>query len=48
MPAGLITTRYLLRLEPVGSMSREEVIRPFEPQLRLALEMPLRRLPRRR
>lgn len=46
--AGLITTRYLLRLQPVGSMSREEVIRLFEPQLRLALEMPLRRLPRRR
>ncbi|WP_051789960.1 hypothetical protein [Streptomyces sp. NRRL S-1022] len=43
---GLIGTRCLLRLEPVGSMSREEVNRLFERQLRLALGMPPRRLAR--
>ncbi|MFI5972607.1 TetR family transcriptional regulator [Streptomyces sp. NPDC051452] len=41
--AGLITTRYLLRLEPLGSMSREDVVRLFTPQLRLAMGMPLGR-----
>ncbi|MFQ6144490.1 TetR family transcriptional regulator [Streptomyces seoulensis] len=40
--AGLITARYVLRLEPVGSMSRQDVIRLFAPQLRLALGMPVR------
>ncbi|MFF7335320.1 TetR family transcriptional regulator [Streptomyces sp. NPDC008150] len=38
--AGLITTRYLLRLEPVASMGREELLRVFTPQLRLALGLP--------
>ncbi|MGW2824344.1 TetR/AcrR family transcriptional regulator [Streptomyces sp. NPDC001443] len=41
--AGLITTRYVLRLEPLCSMSRPEVVRLFVPQLRLALGLPLRR-----
>ncbi|MFJ7146987.1 TetR family transcriptional regulator [Streptomyces sp. NPDC100445] len=41
--AGLIITRYVLRLEPVASMSRDEVIRTFGPQLRLAIGMPIRR-----
>lgn len=38
--AGLIVTRYLLRLEPVTSMSRDEVVHVFVPQLRLALGLP--------
>ncbi|OIJ68020.1 TetR/AcrR family transcriptional regulator [Streptomyces mangrovisoli] len=45
--AGLITTRYVLRLEPICSMSREEVVRLFVPQLRLALGLPPRRQPSR-
>ncbi|MEU1040591.1 TetR family transcriptional regulator [Streptomyces sp. NPDC005551] len=35
--AGLITTRYLLRLEPIASMSAEDVVRRVAPQVRLAL-----------
>ncbi|WP_229858239.1 TetR/AcrR family transcriptional regulator [Streptomyces anandii] len=41
--AGLIFTRYLLKLEPISSMDREELIRLFSPQLRLAIGMPTRR-----
>ncbi|WP_229865520.1 TetR/AcrR family transcriptional regulator [Streptomyces naganishii] len=41
--AGLIFTRYLLGLEPISSMDREELIRLFSPQLRLAMGMPTRR-----
>ncbi|MGW1068841.1 TetR/AcrR family transcriptional regulator [Streptomyces aureus] len=40
--AGLITTRYLLRLEPVVSMSSDDVVRSLGPQLRLALIGPAR------
>ncbi|MFF9410309.1 TetR family transcriptional regulator [Streptomyces anandii] len=41
--AGLIFTRYLLKLEPISSMDREELIRLFSPQLRLAIGMPTHR-----
>ncbi|MFI9273216.1 TetR family transcriptional regulator [Kitasatospora sp. NPDC052896] len=41
--AGLISTRYLFRLEPISSMDPEELIRLFSPQLRLAMGMPVRR-----
>lgn len=40
--AGLITSRYLLRLEPVASMSPEEAVRYLAPQVRLALRGPAR------
>lgn len=43
--AGLIATRYLLRLEPIASMSSEEVVRLLAPQLRLALRGPARPAP---
>ncbi|WP_406177217.1 TetR family transcriptional regulator [Streptomyces sp. NBC_00996] len=43
--AGLITTRYLLRLEPMASMSSDDVVRLLSPQLRQALGMPVRRSP---
>ncbi|MFD9397525.1 TetR family transcriptional regulator [Streptomyces sp. NPDC060011] len=45
---GLIATRYLLRLEPIVSMSVEEVIRFVSPQLRQALRGPGRQAPRSR
>lgn len=35
--AGVIVTRYILRLEPVASMSSDELIRLYSPPLRLAL-----------
>ncbi|MFD8738632.1 TetR family transcriptional regulator [Streptomyces sp. NPDC059618] len=35
--AGLITTRYLLRLEPIASMPSDEVVRYMSPHLRQAL-----------
>ncbi|MFB7243993.1 TetR/AcrR family transcriptional regulator [Streptomyces populi] len=38
--AGLITTRYLLRLEPVASMTADDVVRSVSPQLRQALRGP--------
>ncbi len=38
--SGLITARYLLRLEPVASMAPDEIVRLFAPQLRLALSRP--------
>ncbi|MFE9256821.1 TetR family transcriptional regulator [Streptomyces sp. NPDC006879] len=38
--AGLITTRYLLRLEPVASMSPDEIVRHFAPPMRVALQDP--------
>ncbi|MFE1289891.1 TetR family transcriptional regulator [Streptomyces sp. NPDC058751] len=38
--AGLITTRYLLRLEPVVSMTADELVRFVSPQLRQALRGP--------
>jgi AcrR family transcriptional regulator len=40
--AGLITTRYLLRLEPTASMSQEDVIQVFATQLRRTLTVPRR------
>jgi AcrR family transcriptional regulator len=40
--AGLITTRYLLRLEPTASMSQEDVTRVFAAQLRMILTAPRR------
>ena len=42
---GLITTRYLFRLEPISSMDPEELIRLFAPQLRLAIGAPGRGRP---
>ncbi|MFF3409258.1 TetR family transcriptional regulator [Streptomyces sp. NPDC002742] len=38
--AGLIATRYLLRLEPVVSMTTDELVRFVSPQLRQALRGP--------
>ncbi|MFD5818598.1 TetR family transcriptional regulator [Streptomyces sp. NPDC127038] len=38
--AGLITTRYLLRLEPIASMPSDEVVRYMSPHLRQALRGP--------
>ncbi|WP_328558398.1 MULTISPECIES: TetR/AcrR family transcriptional regulator [unclassified Streptomyces] len=38
--AGLIATRYLLRLEPIVSMTTDEVVRFLSPQLRQALRGP--------
>ena len=35
--AGLIVTRYILRLEPIASMRSDELIRLYSPPLRLAL-----------
>ncbi|MGD1218561.1 TetR family transcriptional regulator [Streptomyces krungchingensis] len=35
--AGLITARYMLRLEPVASMNPDALVRVFGPQLRMAL-----------
>ncbi|MGW3268264.1 TetR/AcrR family transcriptional regulator [Streptomyces sp. NPDC001056] len=35
--AGLIVTRYILRLEPMASMPPDEIIRTYSPPLRLAL-----------
>lgn len=35
--AGLIVTRYILRLEPLASMSSDELIQLYSPPLRLAL-----------
>lgn len=41
--AGLVVTRYILRLEPVASMPPDEIIRVYGPPLRLALREPARR-----
>jgi len=41
--AGLVVTRYILRLEPVASMSPDEIIRTYTPPLRLTLREPPRR-----
>ncbi|MFD5636007.1 TetR family transcriptional regulator [Streptomyces sp. NPDC127077] len=38
--AGLIATRYLLRLEPITSMTTDELVRLMSPQLRQALRGP--------
>ncbi|MFF3448760.1 TetR family transcriptional regulator [Streptomyces sp. NPDC002667] len=38
--AGLITGRYLLRLEPIVSMAADDVVRHVSPHLRLALRGP--------
>jgi AcrR family transcriptional regulator len=38
--AGLVFTRYVLRLEPVASMSADEIVRHFAPGLRAALHGP--------
>lgn len=35
--AGLVVTRYILRLEPVASMAPDELIQLYSPPLRLAL-----------
>lgn len=35
--AGLIVTRYILRLEPIASMSTDELIQLYSPPLRVAL-----------
>ncbi len=35
--AGLIVTRYILRLEPLCSMTADELVRLYSPSLRLAL-----------
>lgn len=44
--AGLIVTRYILRLEPVASMTPDEITRLYGPPLRLALRRPPRHQPR--
>ncbi|WP_328465290.1 TetR/AcrR family transcriptional regulator [Streptomyces sp. NBC_00448] len=36
--AGIIMTRYVLRLEPIASMSVDDIVRHFGPSLRLALQ----------
>ncbi|MCT9007489.1 TetR/AcrR family transcriptional regulator [Streptomyces rhizosphaerihabitans] len=46
--AGLIATRYLLRLEPIVSMTADEVVRFVSPQLRQALRGPGRPAPNAR
>ncbi|MER5468137.1 TetR family transcriptional regulator [Streptomyces sp. NPDC002685] len=46
--AGLIATRYLLRLEPIVSMTADEVVRFVSPQLRQALRGPARSAPHAR
>ncbi|WRZ96304.1 TetR family transcriptional regulator [Streptomyces sp. NBC_01007] len=46
--AGLIATRYLLRLEPIVSMTTDEVVRFVSPQLRQALRGPGRPAPNAR
>jgi AcrR family transcriptional regulator len=38
--AGLVFTRYVLRLEPVASMTADEIVRHFAPGLRAALAGP--------
>jgi hypothetical protein len=40
--AGLILTRYVLRVEPIASMTPEELARRMAPALRAALAGPLR------
>ncbi|MFE3634297.1 TetR family transcriptional regulator [Streptomyces sp. NPDC059168] len=45
--AGLIATRYLLRLEPMASMTHEEIIRRLGPALRQSLSDPGRSFPQR-
>ena len=37
--AGLVVTRYVLRLQPVATMTGEEVVRAFGPPLRAALQL---------
>jgi AcrR family transcriptional regulator len=46
--AGLIATRYLLRLEPIVSMTTDELVRFVSPQLRQALRGPGRPTPNAR
>ncbi|MGW3667565.1 TetR/AcrR family transcriptional regulator [Streptomyces sp. NPDC005141] len=43
--AGLIATRYLLRLGPIASMTPDEVVRLVSPQVRQALRGPARPTP---
>ena len=38
--AGLVFTRYVLRLEPVASMTADEIVRHLAPGLRAALHGP--------
>ena len=38
--AGLVFTRYVLRLEPLASMTPDEIVRHFAPGLRAALQGP--------
>jgi AcrR family transcriptional regulator len=38
--AGLVFTRYVLRLEPLASMTADEIVRHFAPGLRAALHTP--------
>jgi hypothetical protein len=46
--AGIIVTRYLLRVEPIASMPAEEVARLYGPAVRAALQgPPPRRAPAR-
>jgi hypothetical protein len=41
--AGLIMTRYVLRLEPVASMPADEIVRLYRPSLRATLFEPAHR-----
>ncbi|WP_347956004.1 TetR/AcrR family transcriptional regulator [Gordonia aichiensis] len=45
--AGIVVTRYLLRLEPVASMTADELVSLFAPALRDSLQPPRRRPPPR-
>ena len=41
--AGLFMTRYVLRIEPIASMERREVVAAMSPPLRAALGQAARR-----
>ncbi len=43
--AGIVVTRYILRLEPVASMPADEIVRTFSPALHTALRPAPRRTP---
>jgi hypothetical protein len=43
--AGLVVTRYILRLEPVAPMTIDEITRIYGPPLRLALQGPVHHKP---
>ncbi|WP_195911317.1 TetR/AcrR family transcriptional regulator [Streptomyces kaniharaensis] len=46
--AGVVVTRYLLRLEPVASMPPDEIVRLFTPSSATPCSRTVRPIPRRR